>query len=93
MSNYKKKFYFFFQYWHIVEKRGVELDDLHVTVRTSFVFHYLHLEWLDNDCDVQELKFLCLAMDQMPDELDPNNFVNLQYSYLVTLKNYYLNNG
>ena len=64
-----------------------------MTVRTSFVFHYLHLEWLDNDCDVQELKFLCLAMDQMPDELDPNDFVNLQCSYLVTLEKYYLNNG
>ena len=32
-------------------------------------------------------------MDQMPDELDPNDFVNLQYSYLVTLEKYYPNNG
>ena len=53
----------------------------------------MRLEWLDNDWDVEELEFWCLAMDQMPDELDPNNFVNSQYSYLITLKNYYLNNG
>ena len=90
-SNYKKICYFFFQYWYTVEKRGVELDDLHVC--TNFIFDYMRLEWLDNDWDVEELEFWCLAMDQMPDELDPNNFVISQYSYLITLKNYYLNNG
>ena len=64
-----------------------------MTVATSFIFDYLSLEWLDNDWDVEELKILCLAMDQAPDELDSNNFVNSRYSYLVTLKNYYFNNG
>ena len=55
LSNYKKIFYFFFQYWFIVKKRVVELDGLHVTVATSFIFDYLSLEWLDNDWDVEEV--------------------------------------
>ena len=55
LSNYKKIFYFFFQYWLIVKKRVVELDGLHVTVATSFIFEYLRLEWLDNDWDVEEV--------------------------------------
>ena len=55
LSNYKKILYFFFQYWLIVKKRVVELDGLHVTVATSFIFDYLSLEWLDNDWDVEEV--------------------------------------
>ena len=55
LSNYKKIFYFFFQYWLIVKKRVVELDGLHVIVATSFIFDYLSLEWLDNDWDVEEV--------------------------------------
>ena len=56
LSNYRKIFYFFFQYWLIVKrKRVVELDGLHVTVATSFIFDYLSLEWLDNDWDVEEV--------------------------------------
>ena len=29
---------------------------------------------------------MCLAIDQAPNKLNPSNFVNSQYSYLVTLK-------
>ena len=60
--NFRKNFYFFSQYWKVVNKRGVEYSDLQVTVATSFIFDILRLEWIENSWSVEEVKYLCLAM-------------------------------
>lgn len=39
--------------------------------------------------DIQELKFICLALDASCEELNPDNFVNCRFAYLDNLKNYY----
>ena len=39
------------------------------------------------------MKYLCLAMDTAPDELNPNNFIHCQPAYLDGLKNYYIENN
>ena len=44
--NFKKIFYFFSQYWEIVNKRGTEYSGLAVTVATSFIFDILRVEYL-----------------------------------------------
>ena len=89
----RKNFYFFSQYWEIVNKRSVEYSDLQVTVATSFIFDYLRLEWIENNWGVREMQYLCLAMDAAPDELNPNNSAHCQYAYLEELKNYYIENN
>ena len=89
MTNVKKNFYFFHQYWQIVSKRGLEYSGLQVTIATSFIFDYLRLEWLENGWDVAELEYLCLALDASCDDLNPNKFVHFPYAYLDELKNYY----
>ena len=75
ICNFKKIFYFFYKYWEIVDRRGVEYSGLQVTIATSFIFDVLRGEWIENNWDVEELKYLCLTLDNSPAELNPNNFV------------------
>ena len=91
--NFRKIFCFFHQYWEIVNKRGVEYSDLQVAIATSFIFDILRVEWEENDWDVEELKYVRLALDAFCDELNPNNFSYCQSAYLDQLKNYYLQNN
>ena len=35
---------------------------------------------------------MCLALDNLCEELNPNNFIYSQYAYLDHLKNYHLEN-
>ena len=68
LYNFKKFFYFFHQYWEIVTKRGVEYSGLQVTVTTSFIFDILRIEWEENNWDVEEFRYMCLALDAFCDE-------------------------
>ena len=63
MTNVKKIFYFFYQYWEIVSKGGFEYSGLQVTVVASFISDILRLEWEENGWDVEEFKYLCLELD------------------------------
>ena len=91
--NFKKIFYFFYQYWEIINKRGVEYSGLQVTITTSFIFDILRIEWEENNWDIEELKYVCLTLDNLCEELNPNNFIYCQYAYLDNLKIYYLENN
>ena len=46
-----------------------------------------------NGEDINELMYLTIALDCLPDELNPNNFLHNQYAYLDELKNYYTKNN
>ena len=63
MNNFQKNFYFFHQYWNIVQKRGIEYIGLTVDITCSFIFDILRTEWENKGWDIEELKYLCLAMD------------------------------
>ena len=91
--NFRRTLYFIHQYWEIVNKRGVEYSDLQVTIATSFIFDILRVEWEENGWDVEELKYVRLALDAFLDELNPNNVIYCQSAYLDQLKNYYLQNN
>ena len=84
--------YCFYQYWEIVTKRGFEYSGLQVTVAVCFIFDILRREWEQNGCDVEELKYLCLALDVLCDELNPNNVSYCPTAYLEEIKNYYIQN-
>ena len=93
ICNFKKIFYFFYKYWEIVDRRGVEYSGLQVTIATSFIFYVRRVEWIENSWDVEELKYLCLALDNSHADLNPNNFVCCQAAYLDEFKNYYKQNN
>lgn len=48
----------------------------------------LRIEWQMNGWNINELKYSTLALDCMPDELNPFKFLHNQYAYLDELKNY-----
>ena len=51
--NFKKIFYFFHQYWEIVNKRGAAYSGFQVPVAPSFIFDILRVEWEENGWDVE----------------------------------------
>ena len=92
MSNFQKKIYFFHQYWNIVQKRGIEYSGLTVDIACRFIFDILRTEWENEGWDIEELKYLSLAMDASCEELDPHKYVYCQVAYLESIRNYYILN-
>ena len=71
MSNLRVIFCLLFNYWKVVAKRGTELSSLQVTITTSYIFNVLRVEWEKNDWSIDKLKYLTLAFDCIPHELNP----------------------
>ena len=94
MSNLRVIFSLFFNYWKVVAKRGTELSGLQVTIATSYIFNMLRVEWEKNSWSIDKLKYsllkYTLALDCMPDELNPYLFLHCQAAYLDELENYYI---
>ena len=90
MSNLRVIFCLFFNYWKVLAKRGTELSGLQVTIATSYIFYMLRVEWEKNGWSIDKLKYLTLALDCMPDELNPYLFLHCQAAYLDELENYYI---
>ena len=57
-GNFRKIFYFFSQYWEIVNKRGTEYSGLAVTVATSFIFDILRVEYLNSPDELNPNNFI-----------------------------------
>ena len=48
----------------------------------------------DNGWNIEDFKrYLCLAIDASCEELNPNNFLYCQVTYLDEIKNYYTQNN
>ena len=88
MSNLRVIFCLFFNYWKVVAERGTELSGLKVTIATSSIFNMLRVG--KNGWSIEKLKYLTLALDCMPDELNPYLFLHCQAAYLDELENYYI---
>ena len=57
-------------------------------VATSFIFDILRIEWENSGWNIEELKYLCLAIDASCDELNPNNFIYCQVAFIDEIKIY-----
>ena len=90
MSKLRVIFCLFCNYWKVVDKRGTGLSGLQVTIATSYIFNMLRVEWEKNGWSIDKLKYLTLALDCMPDELNPYLFLHCQAAYLDELQNYYI---
>ena len=55
-------------------ERGTELSGLKVTIATSSIFNMLRVG--KNGWSIEKLKYLTLALDCMPDELNPYLFLH-----------------
>ena len=62
-------------------------------VQTHFIYEKLLEEWKKNKWDIEELKWICLNIDNNNTMSDPYNFVNGEWAYLNHLNNcFYLKN-
>ena len=61
---------------------------------TNVLFIYLRSEWEKVNQDIEELKYICAALDNGCEDLNPNYFADCKFGYLEHLKNYcYLENN
>ena len=58
-------------------------------VATSFIFDILRIEWENSGWNIEELKYLCLAIEASCDELNPNNFIYCHVWFIDEIKIYY----
>ena len=93
--SFGKRFAIFWKYWDYVSKRGTEYIALEVLVMKNVLFKHLRSEWEKVNQDIEELKYICAALDNGCEDLNPNYFIDCRFAYLEHLKtfNYLENNG
>ena len=84
-----KCFNLFYKYWDAASKKGPEYSALEVFLFTNVLFMHLGTEWEKLGWDVEELKWICSALDNNFEILDPNYFKDFKFAYLDHLKKYY----
>ena len=77
------KFFGYFQrHWNYCPQREVHYNSLEVFCLTSVVFIKLEEEWKKNKWDIEELKWICSALDNNYSMLDLSHFLNDEFAYL-----------
>ena len=74
--SFGKFFSMFWKYWDYTSKRGTDCSTLEVLLLTNVFFMDLRTRWGKNGWDVEELKWICVALDHNYDILNPNYFTN-----------------
>ena len=73
-------------YWFTVQRRENELSSVAVNIIWSYIFSYLKKEWIQKrGYSLEDLKYICPAIDVIYDEFDPTLFVNGSDSYIKKL--------
>ena len=90
---FEKIFGFFNLYWNYgLQRRDQQINELEYFNLSKFFYDRLAIEWFKSKWNIEELNWICLAMDNNNDILNPNNFLNDKFAYLDHLKTcYYLN--
>ena len=82
-------FIMFWKYWDYTSKRVTDYNALEVVLLTNVLFMDLRTQWEKNRWDVEELKWICAALDHNYDILNPNYFTNCRFAYLDHIKTCY----
>ena len=84
-------FIMFWKYWDYTSKRETDYNAREVVLLTNVPFMDLRTQWEKNGWDVEELKWICAAIDHNYVILNPNYFTNCRFAYLDRIKTcYYL---
>ena len=76
-------FYGLFQNdWHYVSKREIRYSTLEVFVKTHFIYEALEIEWEKIKWCLDELKWICSAIDVKGSMFDPDFFIDNEWCYL-----------
>ena len=90
--SYQKIHQLLTQYWSEASKRNVEYTCLEVFFTTTVLFQGLRTVWEKNEWDIDELKVVCMALDCLCAEIDPNKFIGKETEYIERLKTFYQEN-
>ena len=82
-----KFFNYFYKYY--TSKRNTEYSTIEAVVLTSLIFTHLKIEWDALEWDIEELKWICHALDNNCSILNPYNFTDCKFAYLDHLKTCY----
>ena len=88
-TKFGKNFGLFLKYWNYCSERGGQYTSLEVNILKSFIYDKLKELWLTNQWNVDELNWICYALDHNHSRLDPTNLLNNQFAYLYHAKNSY----
>ena len=69
-------FIMFWKYWDYASKKGTDYNALKVVLLTNVPFMDLRTQCEKNVWDVEELKWICAALDHNYVILNPNYFPN-----------------
>ena len=78
--------------WSEASKQNVEYTCLEVFFSTAVLFQGLRTVWEKNEWDIDKLKVVCMALDCLCAEIDPNKFIGKETEYIARLKTFYQEN-
>ena len=87
--SFGNSFIMFWKYWDYTSKRGTDYNAPKVVLLTNVLFMDLRTQWEKNNWDVEELKWVCAALDHNYDILNPNYFTICNFAYLDHIKTCY----
>ena len=80
----------FYKYWDYTSKRGTQYSALEVLLLTNVIYMDLRSKWEKQKWDIEELNYICLALDNNYEDFDPTFYTDCRYAYLDHIKTYYL---
>lgn len=87
--NFGKFYGFFSKYWHLCEQREILYSTFKVFIKTEVIYMFLEAGWNKNKWDIRKLKWICSAINNINQMLDPKNFINDPAAYVLHAKNYF----
>ena len=94
--SFRKFFGLFYKYWDYLSKRGTQYTAFEVLMLTNVIYMDLRIKWENEKQDIEEFNYICHALDNNCEDLDPPFFTDHRSAYLDHIKTWYYlekNNG
>ena len=72
----------FYKYWDYTSKRGTQYSALEVLLLTNVSYMDLRSKWEKQKRDIEELNYICLALENNCEDFDPTFFTDYRSAYL-----------
>ena len=87
--SFRKFFGLFYKYWDYLSKRGTQYTAFEVLMLTNVIYMDLRIKWENEKQDIEELNYICHALDNNCEDLDPPFFTDHRSVYLDHIKTWY----
>ena len=87
--SFGKFFSLFYKYWDCASKRGTQYTAFEILMLTNVIYMDLRIKWENEKQDIEELNYICHALDNNCEDLDPHFFTDHRSAYLDHIKTWY----